>query len=58
MIQFDAAPAIAADYPRLCALTEDEIELARAAGYITDSVNLTEPVRRAGIDNCSEGSQG
>lgn len=54
MIQFDAAPAIPADYDRLRALTTEEIELARSAGYVADASDPREPVRREGLDNLYE----
>jgi hypothetical protein len=55
VIQFDAAPAIPSNYPRLLeALTTEEIGHARAAGYVADGTDPRSSVRRAGLDN-SEG---
>lgn len=54
MIQFDAAPAVPSDYPRLNALDSHEIDQARLAAYVVDSANPSEPVQRAGADNCTE----
>jgi hypothetical protein len=54
MIQFDAAPPVPLDYPRLVALAHGEVELARAAGYVAESVDPRQPVRRAGLDNYRE----
>lgn len=54
MIQFDAAPAVPLDYPRLTALTTAEIEQARLAGYLASVAYAREPVRRAGLNNYTE----
>jgi len=55
VIQFDAAPAIPSDYPRLRhALSDEEINRAREAGYVADGMDLQIEVRRAGLDNCGE----
>ena len=54
VIQFDAAPPVPLAYPRLAALTPEEIELARAAGYVAETVDPRKPVRRVGLDNCTE----
>jgi hypothetical protein len=55
VIQFDAAPAIPSNYPRLReALTAEEIGLARAAGYVADGTDPRSSVRRAGLDNLGE----
>jgi hypothetical protein len=51
MIRFDAAPAVPLDYPRLTALTLKETELASGAGYLAETVDPREPVRRAGLNN-------
>ena len=50
MLRFDAAPPIPSDDPRLCVLTGEEIELARAAAYVADSPDPATPVCRPGID--------
>jgi hypothetical protein len=54
MIQFDAAPPVPLEYPRLTALTPEEKKQARASGYLGDMIDLRAPVRRAGLDNCTE----
>jgi hypothetical protein len=54
MRQFNAAPPVPIDYPRLRALTAEEIDQARIAGYAAESVELRAPVRRSGLDNCQE----
>jgi hypothetical protein len=54
MRQFDAAPPVPLDYPRLAALTHGELELAQAAGYVAEKVDPQKPVRRAGLDNLGE----
>lgn len=54
MIEFDAAPAIPLNYHRLRALSPEEIQLARSSGYIAQSVDPSDPVRRTGIDNYSQ----
>jgi hypothetical protein len=51
VIQFDAAPPVQADYPLLAALTKREIDLARAAGYVADDVDVREPILRRGLNN-------
>jgi hypothetical protein len=51
MIWFDAAPPIPLDYPALRALSAEEIEHARKAGYVADGVDPSAPVRRAGLNN-------
>src|SRR5260370_41439 len=51
VIQFDAAPAIPSNYPRLLeALTLEEIGLARAAGFVADGTDPRSSVRRSGLD--------
>ena len=54
MIRFNAAPPVPTTYSRLSALASGEIEQARAAAYVADTVDPTGPVQRAGIDNCAE----
>jgi hypothetical protein len=54
MIQFDAAPPVPLEYPRLAALNQEEVEQARSAGYVAESVNPEEDVQRAGLNNCTE----
>jgi hypothetical protein len=51
MIQFNAAPAVPSNYPRLKLLTQEEIDNARIAGYVADEVDPQKPVKRAGLDN-------
>jgi hypothetical protein len=54
MIEFEAIPAVPLAYPRLAALTPDETALARAAGYVAESVDPHAPVQRAGLNNYYE----
>lgn len=51
MLQFDAAPPVPSNYPRLQALTPAQVEEARAAGYVVDAVDPAGVVRRTGIEN-------
>lgn len=51
MLQFDAAPAVPYNYPRLMALTVAEIEQACVAGYVAETVDPREPVCREGLNN-------
>jgi hypothetical protein len=56
MLHFDAAPPVPSDYRWLCVLAGDEIERARAASYVADSVDPRALVNRPGLDNCSRNS--
>ena len=50
MIRFTSLPAIPANYPGLDVLTQSEVGLARADGYVEDESNVSESVNRAGVD--------
>jgi hypothetical protein len=52
---FDAAPPVPLDYPWLNLLTDLEIEKARSLAYVADTVDLSIPVRRDGVDNIDPG---
>jgi len=55
MLWFDGAPAIPSNYARLRVLSAQEMALARAAAYVADAAaDPSEPVRRAGLDNCTD----
>ena len=51
VIQFHAAPPVPIDYPLLATLTTQEIDRARAAGYVADKVDVRNPVLRPGVNN-------
>jgi hypothetical protein len=51
MRQFDAAPPIPIDYPRLRSLATEEVELAISASYVAETSDPRKPVRRQGLDN-------
>ncbi len=50
MIRFAAAPPVPTDYPRLRALSAEELGLARSCGYVADAADPASPVDRAGRD--------
>ena len=52
MIQFDAAPPVPLSYPRLTALTHEEVEQARSLAYVAESNDPGRDIQRAGLDNC------
>jgi hypothetical protein len=54
MLSFRAAPPIPSDDPRLRALTNEELELARQANYVSDCVHPSKPVNRSGRDVCGD----